>query len=266
MEAARDPASCTGAAARAMIRAGQWRGPTAGLANGYVQANLAVLPREEAYDFLRFCQFNQRPCPVLDVTDVGSPCATHAAPGSDLRVDLPRYRVYQHGELTAEVTDLKAYWRDDLVAFVLGCSFTFEEALTRAGIELRHQTLGRNVSMYRTNRQCTSAGRFAGPLVVSMRPVPAHLIARAVQVTGRYPLAHGAPVHIGDPEQLGIRDLAAPDYGDPVPLKPGEVPLFWACGVTPQAVAVESKVPLMLTHAPGHMLVTDLRDEDIASS
>lgn len=265
MAAAWDPASCTGAAARAMIRAGKWRGPTAGLANGYVQANLAVLPREEAYDFLRFCQFNPLPCPILDVTDTGSPEATRAAPGSDLRVDLPRYRIYQRGELTAEVTDLTAYWRDDLVAFVLGCSFTFEEALTRAGIELRHQTLGRNVSMYRTNRQCASAGPFAGPLVVSMRPVPAHLVARAVQVTGRYPRAHGAPVHIGDPEQLGIRDLAAPDYGDPVPLEPGEVPLFWACGVTPQAVAVESKVALMLTHAPGHMFVTDLRDEDIAS-
>lgn len=265
MTALANPAALSGAAARALVRAGQWRRPTAGLANGYVQANLAVLPREDAFDFLRFCQLNPLPCPVLDVTDTGSPEAARVAPGSDLRVDLPRYRIYQHGELVGETTDLRAHWRDDLVAFVLGCSFTFEDALTRAGIELRHQTLGRNVSMYRTTRQCVSAGRFAGPMVVSMRPIPARLISRAVQISGRYPRAHGAPVHIGDPAVLGIRDLGAPDYGDPVPLEPGEEPVFWACGVTPQAVAEQSKVALMLTHAPGHMFVTDLRDEDIAN-
>lgn len=265
MDTPLDPPTATGAVARALIRAGQWRRPTAGLANSYVQANLAVLPREDAYDFLRFCLFNPLPCPVLDVTDTGAFEAARVAPGSDLRVDLPRYRVYQQGELVAEVTDLTAHWRDDLVAFVLGCSFTFEDALTRAGIELRHQALGCNVPMYRTNRPCVSAGKFAGPLVVSMRPIPAPLVSRAVQVTGRYPRAHGAPVHIGDPEVLGIRDLATPDYGDPVPVEPGEVPVFWACGVTPQAVATRSKVALMLTHAPGHMFVTDLRDSDIAS-
>jgi uncharacterized protein YcsI (UPF0317 family) len=254
----------TGAEARALIRAGRWRRPTAGVADGRVQANLVVLPRAHAYDFLRFCQLNPRPCPVLDVTEVGSPEAVHVAPGSDLRTDLPRYRVYRRGELAGEVETLGELWRDDLVGFLLGCSFTFEAALARAGIPLRHQQCGCNIAMYRTNRPCVSAGPFAGPLVVSMRPIPADLLARAVQVTARFPRAHGAPVHIGDPAALGIRDLPAPDYGDPLPVEPGEVPVFWACGVTPQAVAVAARIELMLTHAPGHMFVTDLRDEELA--
>jgi uncharacterized protein YcsI (UPF0317 family) len=200
------------------------------------------------------------------VTETGAPEAAHVAPGSDLRTDLPRYRVYRRGELAGEADDLTALWRDDFVAFLLGCSFTFEAALARAGVPLRHQQCGCNVPMYRTDRACVPAGPFAGPLVVSMRPIPAELVSRAVQVTARYPRAHGAPVHIGDPAQLGIRDLAAPDYGDPVPLAAGEVPVFWACGVTPQAVAVAAKIDLMLTHAPGHMFVTDLRDEELADS
>lgn len=255
-----EAAALTGAAARALIRAGEWRRPTAGLADGYVQANLAVLPREYAYEFLRFCAFNPRPCPVLDVTDAGSPAAARAAPGSDLRVDLPRYRVYRHGELAEERDDLVGIWRDDLVGFLLGCSFTFEAALARAGVPLRHRECGCNVAMYRTNRACVAAGPFAGPLVVSMRPVRADLVARAVEVTARFPRAHGAPVHVGDPAALGVRDLAAPDYGDPLPIAPGEVPVFWACGVTPQAAVMASKPAFAIGHAPGSMAITDVRD------
>ena len=266
METTSGVARLTGAEARALVRAGRWREPTAGVADGFVQANLAVLPREHAYDFLRFCLLNPRPCPVLDVTETRSPEAAHVAPGSDLRTDLPRYRVYRRGELAGEADDLTGLWRDDFVAFLLGCSFTFEAALARAGVPLRHQQCGCNIPMYRTDRACVPAGPFAGPLVVSMRPIPAELVPRAVQVTARYPRAHGAPVHVGDPAHLGIRDLAAPDYGDPVPVGAGEVPVFWVCGVTPQAVAVAAKIDLMLTHAPGHMFVTDLRDEDLADS
>lgn len=256
------------------IRAGQWTGPTAGLAPGYTQANLVILPQADAFDFLRFCVRNPKPCPVLDVTDPSSP---HPDPGwardADLRTDVPRYRVYERGELIDEPTDLLSWWRDDpftslsasLVAFLLGCSFTFERALIAAGVPVRHLECGCNVPMYRTTRPCRPAGQFHGPLVVTMRPIPAHLVARAVQVTSRYPSVHGAPVHVGDPGALGIEDLAQPDYGDPVPVEAGEVPVFWACGVTPQAVALASRVPLMITHAPGHMFVTDRLDEELAT-
>lgn len=255
----------TGQAARAAIRAGQWTGPTAGLAPGFTQANLVVLPQSAAFDFLRFCIRNPKPCPVLDVTDPGSPHPDAAwAAAADLRTDVPRYRVYREGRLIEEPSDLLHWWRDDLVAFLLGCSFTFERALLAAGVPVRHLECGCNVPMYRTNRPCRPAGRFQGPLVVSMRPIPADLVPRAVQVTARYPAVHGAPVHIGDPAALGISDLARPDYGDPVPVNPNEVPVFWACGVTPQAVALTSQVPLMITHAPGHMFITDRLDEELA--
>lgn len=256
----------TGAAARAAIRAGEWTGPTAGLAPGFTQANLAILPRADGFDFLRFCVRNPKPCPVLDVTDAGSPHPDVSwAADADLRTDVPRYRIYEHGELVAEPLDLHEWWRDDLVAFLIGCSFTFERALVAAGVPVRHLACGCNVPMYRTTRQCRPAGRFHGPLVVTMRPIPADQVARAVQVTGRFPMVHGAPVHVGDPAALGIDDLAAPDYGDPVPINAGEVPVFWACGVTPQAVALASRVPLMVTHAPGHMFVTDRLDEELAA-
>ncbi|RME60533.1 MAG: putative hydro-lyase, partial [Caldilineae bacterium] len=203
--------------------------------------------------------------PVLDVTDpgAGQPAARWAE-DADLRMDVPRYRVYEQGELVDEPTDLRCWWRDDLVTFLLGCSFTFERALAAAGVPVRHLECGCNVPMYRANRQCHPAGQFHGALVVSMRPIPGDLVSRAVQVTSRYPAVHGAPVHIGDPSALGIRDLARPDYGDAVDVRPGEVPVFWACGVTPQSVALASRVPLMITHAPGHMFVTDRRDEELA--
>mgnify|MGYP005848811675 FL=1 len=242
---------------RRLIREGRWAGPTAGLARGYVQANLVILPADWAYDFLLFCVRNPKPCPLLEVTEIGSPVPAQTAPGADLRTDLPRYRVYQGGQLVEEPTEITSWWRDDLVAFLLGCSFTFEDALAEAGIALRHWERGCNVPMYRTSLQCAPAGRLHGPLVVSMRPIPAGQVARAVEISARYPLAHGAPVWIGDPAGLGIADLDRPDWGDPAPIREGEVPVFWACGVTPQAVALAARPPLMITHAPGHMFVTD---------
>jgi uncharacterized protein YcsI (UPF0317 family) len=248
----------TPAEIRADIRRGAWRGVTAGLAPGYVQANLAILPQDYAYDFLLFCQRNPRPCPLIDVTEVGSPEPAHAAPGADLRTDLPKYRIYRDGELTDEVTDIAAYWRGDLVGFLIGCSFTFEWALLDHGIRLPHIERGQNVAMYRTSTPCRPAGRLHGPMVVSMRPIAPHLVAKAVTVTARFPNAHGAPVHVGDPALIGIADLAKPDWGDPQPFEPGDTPVFWACGVTPQAVALASKPPVMITHSPGHMFITDL--------
>jgi uncharacterized protein YcsI (UPF0317 family) len=264
-DAVGDPAARSPAEARALIRAGAWTGPTAGLAAGYTQANLVVLPRDQAYDFLLFCVRNPKPCPLVDVTDAGSPVARLAAPDADLRTDLPRYRVYRDGDLVDEPTSLEAYWCDDFVAFLLGCSFTFEHALRDVGVPLRHLDRGCNVAMYRTSLPCRPAGDFRGPLVVSMRPIPAPLVATAVTVTARFPPVHGAPVHVGDPAGLGIRDLAEPDWGDPCPVGPGEVPVFWACGVTPQAVAMEARPPLMITHAPGHMFVTDIPVAALAS-
>lgn len=252
-------ASATPAEVRAACRSGAWARPTAGLADGAVQANLMVVPREAAFDFLLFCQRNPKPCPVIEVVEAGRVEPT-CAPGADLRTDLPRYRVYRDGALAGEPADVRDLWRDDLVAFLIGCSFSFEEALAAAGVPLRHVEAGCNVPMYRTSRPAAAAGRFRGPLVVSMRPVPAGLVPTAVQVTGRYERVHGAPVHVGAPEALGIADLGRPDFGDPVEVRPGEVPVFWACGVTPQAAALASGLPFCITHAPGHMFVTDLRN------
>ncbi len=246
-----------------MIRQGQFRLPTAGVCQGYAQANLAILPKEDAFDFLLFCQRNPKPCPVLDVAESGSYRPLVAAPEADLRTDIPLYRVYRHGELVEEPVNLLAHWRDDLVAFLLGCSFSFERALLANDIPVRHIEEGVNVPMYITLRQCTPAGRFHGPMVVSMRPIPHQQVVRATQVTSRFPSVHGAPVHIGDPAQIGIQDLARPDFGDPVTIHPGEVPVFWACGVTPQAVAMRTKPELMITHAPGYMFVTTLKDEHL---
>jgi len=251
---------------RQQIREGKWRRPTAGLALGFVQTNLVILPRDLALDFFLFAQRNPKPCPVIEVTDVGSPEPKVSAPGADLRTDVPRYRIYREGSLAGEVTDLLSVWHEDLVAFLLGCSFTFESALLMAGIPVRHIEEDRNVPMFISSIPCVPAGVFHGPLVVTMRPIPAALVSRAVQVSGRYPGVHGAPVHIGDPALIGIRDLGAPDFGDPVTIRPGELPVFWACGVTPQAVAMQAKPPLMLTHAPGYMFITDLRNEELAAS
>ena len=257
-------ARLSGREARARIRAGLWRRPTAGVADGYVQANLVVVPEAVAGDFREFCARNPGPCPVLEVMQPGSAEPVVVAPGADVRVDLPRYRVYRDGSVAAEVDTLVDLWQADSVAFLLGCSFTFEAALAQAGVPLRHRELGCNVAMYRTALACEPVGPFRGPLVVSMRPVPRHLVGTAARVTGRFSRAHGAPVHVGDPAALGISDLGAPDYGDVLAVRAGEVPVFWACGVSPQAALEAARLPLALTHAPGHMFITDLRDEDLA--
>jgi uncharacterized protein YcsI (UPF0317 family) len=250
----------TGLEVRRACREGSWSGPTAGLAPGYAQANLVILPAEWAFEFLLFCQRNPQPCPLLDVTDPGRWSPSLVAPDADLRCDLPKYRVWRDGELVDEPADIRSLWRDDFVSFLLGCSFTFDAVLKAAGLPVRHVDLGRNVPMYRTSIPCRPAGRFQGPLVVSMRPFSPANALRAVEITSRYPEMHGSPVHIGFPEQIGIADLAAPDYGDAVPILKGELPVFWACGVTPQAVVTASRPPLAITHSPGCMFVTDRLD------
>ena len=249
---------------RAQIRSGDWRGITASLAPGHVQANLVILPRAQAFDFLLFCQRNPKPCPVLEVLEPGAFEPRQTAPGADLRTDVPGYCVFRDGQKVDEVDDVRSLWQDDLVSFLLGCSFSFESAMVDAGIPLRHLDRGQNVSIYVTGIQTTPAGAFSGPLVVSMRPIKHSQVVRAVQVTSRFPSVHGAPIHIGEPGAIGIRDIGRPEYGDTTEIRGDEVPVFWACGVTPQAVAVESKAPFMITHSPGRMFVTDWRDEDLA--
>ena len=253
----------TGTLVRTACRDGQLSEHTAGLADGFAQANLVILPHEYSGDFLNFCRRNPQPCPLLDVTSPGSPVPTSLAPAADLRTDLPRYRVWEHGQIVDEPVSITDLWQDDWVSFLIGCSFTFEGALQRAGLPIRHLEQASNVPMYRTTIACQSAGVFSGPLVVSMRPyTPADAI-RAVQITSRFPKVHGAPVHLGLPDQLGIDDLSRPDYGDPVPIGENELPVFWACGVTPQAALAMAHLPLAITHAPGCMFVGDIRDEDL---
>lgn len=249
---------------RLAARAGRLAGHTSSLAPGFVQGNLAILPAALAGDFLRFCQRNPKPCPVLGISEPGSPHIPELGLDLDLRTDLPRYRIWRQGELVEEPTSIAHVWRDDLVAFVLGCSFTFEHALMEDGIRLRHVAQRRNVAMWRTSIACAPAGPFAGPMVVSMRPfAPADAI-RAIQITTRFPGVHGAPVHIGHPHLIGIEDLSRPDYGDAVEVGDDEIPVFWACGVTPQAVIAAARPDFAITHAPGAMLVTDLRNSSLA--
>ncbi|HSQ30430.1 MAG TPA: putative hydro-lyase [Gemmatimonadaceae bacterium] len=249
----------TGRDVRLAARAGTLAGPTAGLAPGFVQGNLVIVPAGVADDFASFCRLNPKPCPVIGVSEPGVPRVPVLGADIDLRTDLPCYRVWRDGELSEEIADVSHLWRDDLVGFVLGCSFTFEDALTAAGIPLRHLATGTNVAMYRTNIACEPAGPFAGPLVVSMRPFSNSDAQRAIEITTRFPLAHGAPVHLGDPEAIGISDLSSPAYGDPVEIAACEIPVFWACGVTPQAAIANARIPFAITHAPGCMLVTDQR-------
>lgn len=248
---------------REIIRSGQWTGLTTGLALGYVQANLAILPGVLAEDFRRFCLANPKPMPLLEVTPPGVPVPRQVAPDADLRSDLPKYRVYKRGELEGEVTDITNLWRPDLVAFLIGCSFSTEAKLLGAGIRLRNIELSQNEPIFRTNIDCLPSGCFRGPLVVSMRPIKSENVGRAAEISSEYPLAHGGPVHIGDPTVIGIRDLSHPDWGDAIELLPGEVPMFWACGVTPQAAILECRPEIAITHAPGHMFITDLADEEI---
>src|SRR5215475_242214 len=249
--------------ARIACRAGM-AATTAGVANGFVQGNLAILPEKQAADFHRFCQLNPKPCPIIGMSEVGNPRIPSLGLDLDIRTDLPRYRVWRNGEVVDEPTDVMAHWRDDLVAFVLGCSFSFEEALTAEGLSLRHIEHKVRVPMYRTNIPCQSAGPFAGPMVVSMRPFTPKDAIRAVQITTRFPAVHGAPVHLGHPHLIGIADLARTDYGDPVPVQADEIPVFWACGVTPQAVIAAARLPFAITHAPGLMLITDLQNTELA--
>jgi uncharacterized protein YcsI (UPF0317 family) len=254
----------TGHAARLAIRRGDHTGPTSGLAPGYVQGNLAILPDALARDFLRFCQLNPKPCPLLASSSPGDWRLPALADDLDIRTDLPRYRVWLDGRIVDEPTDIMGWWRDDLVSFVIGCSFSFEEPLLEAGIELRHITRNCAVSMYRTSIETTPAGPFHGPMVVSMRPMKPADAIRAIQITTRFPSVHGAPVHIGKPELIGIRDLANPDYGDPLPINDDEIPVFWACGVTPQSVIATVMPDFCITHYPAAMLVTDRRNVELA--
>lgn len=245
---------------RAAIRTGSYDGHTAGLAAGNLQCNLAILPERFALDFLRFCQRNPKPCPVVGVGDTGNPQMPTLGRDIDIRTDISKYRVFRNGSLADEVSDIGNVWADDLVTVALGCSFTFENALLRNGLPVRHSETSKNVPMYRTNIDLVPAGRFGGQMVVTMRPIPAVQVAQAYKICSRYPQAHGAPIASGDPAQIGISDLAQPDWGDAVEIKPGEVPVYWACGVTPQNVLLDAGLPICITHSPGHMLIADVAE------
>ena len=248
------------AAVRAAIRQGRYDRHTAGLAAGKLQCNLAILPAEHALDFLRFCQRNPKPCPVVGISDTGDPMLPTLGHDIDIRTDVPRYRVFRAGDLAEEVTDITPYWQGDLVTVALGCSFTFENALMRAGIPMRHIERDQTVPMYRSNRRLVPAGPFGGRMVVTMRPIPRERVEDARRISAAYPQAHGAPIEMGDPARLGIRSLDTPDWGAPVEVRPDEVPVYWACGVTPQNVLQAARLPLCITHAPGHMLIADVAE------
>ncbi|MDI3324907.1 putative hydro-lyase [Pontibacterium granulatum] len=250
---------------RALIRQGTYTENTSGLAPGYVQGNLAILPKTWADDFLQFCQLNPKPCPIIGMSSQpGQFMLPELGEDLDIRRDVPRYRIYENGELTQELNDVAERWRDDLVTFVLGCSFSFEEALLADSLEVRNITEGVNVPMYRTNIPCRPAGRFSGTTVVSMRPMKAADAIRAVQICTRFPSVHGAPLHLGDPSLIGITDINQPDFGDAVTIKEDELPVFWACGVTPQVAIEQAKPPFCITHSPGYMIVTDLKNSQLA--
>jgi uncharacterized protein YcsI (UPF0317 family) len=247
---------------RSLIREGKWTKVTTGLVPGFVQANLVILPKAQAFHFLLFCVRNPKPCPILDVLEPGQ-VEPMIARGADLRTDLPKYRIYEKGVLQREVEEVKDFFHEGMVSFLLGCSFSFESAMLAAGLPVRNIEEGKNVSMYITNRRCRPAGPFSSPLVVSMRPLTPQQAVRATQVTTRFHLTHGAPVHFGAPEEIGIQDLKRPEFGDPVTIRQGEISVFWACGVTSALAATSAQLPLVITHAPGHMFISDLKDEDL---
>ncbi|MCE8554192.1 putative hydro-lyase [Ruegeria pomeroyi] len=246
---------------RAAIRSGAYRSHTAGLGKGHLQANLAIMPEAYALDFMRFCQRNPKPCPLTGVSDTGNPMMFTLGRDIDIRTDVPAYNIYRDGKLAGSASDISDIWRDDLVVFALGCSFTFEHALMRAGIPVWHIDNDKTVPMFRSNVDTVPAGPFSGKMVVSMRAIPESRVSEAIEISRRFPLAHGAPVYWGDPAGLGIADLSAPDWGDPSPIGPGEVPVFWACGVTPQVAIEAARLPLCITHKPGHMLITDVAED-----
>ncbi|PUB13570.1 putative hydro-lyase [Yoonia sediminilitoris] len=256
-----DLVKASAADVRAAIRDGSYDGHTAGLAAGKLQCNLAILPERYALDFLRFCQRNPKPCPIVGISDSGNPALPTLGRDIDIRTDVSKYRVFVNGNLDKEVTDITDIWTDDLVTVALGCSFTFENALLRAGIPVRHSETGKNVPMYRSNIDLVPAGRFSGRMVVTMRPIPEAQVAEAREISSRFPQAHGAPIAAGDPAQIGIADLSQPDWGDAVDIRPGEVPVFWACGVTPQNVLLDAGLPICVTHSPGHMLIADVAED-----
>jgi len=246
---------------RAAIRTGSYTGHTAGLAAGKLQCNLAIIPEQFALDFLRFCLRNPKPCPLVGVGDTGNPLLPTLGRDIDIRSDVSKYRVFKNGVMQAEVTDIADIWQDDLVTVALGCSFTFENALLRNGIPVRHIDSGKNVPMFRSNIDLVPAGPFAGQMVVTMRPIPEAQVEQAKSISSRFPQAHGAPIAIGDPANIGIADLQQPDWGDAVTINPGEVPVYWACGVTPQNVLLDAKLPICITHSPGHMLISDVAED-----
>jgi uncharacterized protein YcsI (UPF0317 family) len=250
---------------RQLIRSGQHRGNTSGFGKGYVQCNLVILPHDWAADFLKFCQLNPKPCPLVAMSEnPGDIGLAEICDGLDIRSDLPSYRIFKDGVLAEEVNDITDYWRDDLVVFALGCSFSFEEALLADGLDVRNVSEGCNVPMYRTNIACKPAGPFKGDMVVSMRPFKAGDAIRAIQICSRFPAVHGAPIHLGDPGLIGINDINTTDFGDSVTINENEIPLFWACGVTPQVALEQAKPPFCITHSPGCMLVTDMPNSKLA--
>ena len=246
---------------RAEIRAGRYTAHTAGLGRGSLQANLVIMPEEFAFDFMRYCQRNPKPCPITGVSDTGNPMMFTMGNDIDIRTDVPAYNIYRKGQLDLSVTSISEIWRDDFVVFTLGCSFTFEHALLNAGINLWHIDNDRTVPMFRSNIETTQAGPFSGKMVVSMRSVCEERVDEVIQISRRFPLAHGAPVHVGDPGTIGITDLSSPDWGDPAPVGANEVPVFWACGVTPQVAIKAAQLPICITHKPGCMLITDIAED-----
>jgi len=249
---------------RKKVRNNEYQKPTAGMCPGYAQTNLIVLPWEDAYDFLLFAQRNPKPIPILEVTEVGSRELQTLGNDIDVATDFPKYRIYRNGKMVDEYLSVVDFWREDLVSFLIGCSFSFEDLLVDAGIEIRHITEKANVPMFNTNIPLKQAGKFSGNMVVSMRPIKSSQIATAVNVTNRLPGVHGAPIQIGNPAEIGIYDLAHPDYGDAVTINENEIPVFWACGVTPQAAVMASKPKFAITHSPGHMLITNISNKDLS--
>lgn len=248
---------------RKLISEGKITGQTSGMCLGYAQANLVIVPKDIAYDFLLFTQRNPKSCPLLEVGDVGNKFLKYLGKDINIAKDIPKYRIYKKGELIGEYTDIEKFWREDFVSFLIGCSFSFESELLEADIPVRHIEEGCNVPMFKTNIDCNEAGIFKGKMVVSMRPIPKDKVVKSVLVSGSMPKVHGAPIHIGNPKDIGIKDINKPDFGDKVTIKEGEVPVFWPCGVTPQSVIMNVKPEIVITHSPGHMLITDIKNVNL---